>query len=74
MRNRRKSLATIENARIFIRIAEEHGSFKAWFRRLDMSNNYTGVMTELKKTFRHVGETTAHIFIYTVGEDIKHVP
>jgi 3-methyladenine DNA glycosylase Tag len=74
VRNRRKILAIIENARIFTRIADEHGSFKAWFRSLDISDNYAGVMKELKKTFKHVGETTAHIFIYTVGEDIKHVP
>jgi DNA-3-methyladenine glycosylase I len=40
VRNRRKILATIENAR----------------------------------TFSHVGDSTANIFIHTVGEDIKHTP
>jgi DNA-3-methyladenine glycosylase I len=74
VRNRRKILATIENARTFTHIAGEHGSFKTWFRGLDKSDNYAGAMKELKKTFKHVGTTTAHIFIYTVGEDIKHIP
>jgi DNA-3-methyladenine glycosylase I len=74
VRNRRKILATIENARTFMRIAEESGSFKEWFTSLDKSDNYAGAMKELQKTFKHVGKTTAHIFIYTVGEDIKHVP
>lgn len=73
VRNRRKILATIENARTFTRIAGEHGSFKEWFAGLDKSDNYAGVMKELKKTFSHVGESTANIFIHTVGEDIKYI-
>ena len=67
VRNRRKILATIGNAR-------EHGSFKEWFTGLDKSDNYADVMKELMKTFSHVGKSTANIFIHTVGEDIKHIP
>ena len=74
VRNRRKILATIENARTFTRIAGEHGSFKEWFTGLDKSDNYARVMKELKKTFSHVGDSTANIFIHTVGEDIKEIP
>jgi DNA-3-methyladenine glycosylase I len=74
VRNRRKILATIENARTFTRIAGEHGSFKKWFAGLDKSDNYAGVMKELKKAFSHVGDSTANIFIHTVGEDIKYTP
>ncbi len=74
VRNRRKILATIENARTFTRIAGEHGSFKKWFKGLDKSDNYAGVMKELKKAFSHVGNSTANIFIHTVGEDIKYIP
>jgi 3-methyladenine DNA glycosylase Tag len=74
VRNRRKIRATIENARTFTRIAVEHGSFKEWFAGLDKSDNYAGVMKELKKTFSHVGDSTANIFIHTVGEDIKYIP
>ena len=72
VRNRRKILATIENARTFTRLADENGSFKRWFTGLDKSNNYSGIVNKLKKTFRHVGDTTAHIFVYPVGENIKH--
>ena len=74
VRNRRKILATIANAREFRRIAEEHGSFKEWFTGLDKSDNYTRAMKILQETFRHVGKPTANIFIYTVGEDVKHIP
>jgi 3-methyladenine DNA glycosylase Tag len=74
VRNKRKILATIANARTFTRISREHGSFKEWFAGLDKSDNYAGVKKELKKTFSHVGDSTANIFIHTVGEDIKHHP
>ena len=74
VRNRRKILATIGNAREFKRIAEEHESFKEWFTGLDKSDNYAGAMKTLQETFSHVGKSTANIFIYTVGEDIKEIP
>jgi 3-methyladenine DNA glycosylase Tag len=74
VRNGRKIHATIANAREFRRIAEEYGSFKEWFTGLDKSNNYAGPIKALQETFSHVGKTTANIFIYTVGEDIKHIP
>ena len=74
VRNRRKIVATIGNAREFMRIAGEHGSFKEWFTGLDKSDNYAGAMKALQDTFSHVGKATANIFIYAVGENIKHVP
>ncbi len=74
VRNRRKIRATIGNAREFRRIAGEHGSFKEWFTGLDKSDNYAGVTKALREAFTQVGNSTANIFIYTVGEDIKQVP
>jgi DNA-3-methyladenine glycosylase I len=73
IRNRRKILATISNAREFERIAAEHGGFGRWLDSLDKSNNYDAVLKRLSSTFKHVGPTTAHIFLYTVGEDIKRM-
>jgi hypothetical protein len=29
------------------------------------------VLKRLSSTFKHMGPTTAHIFLYSVGEDIK---
>ncbi|MEE9519142.1 MAG: DNA-3-methyladenine glycosylase I [bacterium] len=74
VRNRRKITATIGNAQEFRRIAGEHGSFKEWFTGLDKSDNYAGVTKALREAFSQVGNSTANIFIYTVGEDIKQVP
>jgi len=71
IRNRRKILAAIHNAREFERIAAEHGGFQRWLDSLDKSNNYDAVLKRLSSTFKHMGPTTSHIFLYTVGEDIK---
>lgn len=71
IRNKRKILATIENAKEFKKIIDEAGSFRNWLENLDSSNNYTNVKKQLSRRLKHVGDTTAHIFLYTVGEDIK---
>ena len=72
VRNRNKILATIHNAREFERIAAEHGSFRGWLDGIDKSGNYEVVVRRLIDLFKHVGKSTAHIFLYTVGEDIKY--
>ena len=71
IRNQRKILATIHNAREFERIATEHGSFQRWLDGLDKTDNYTGAVRRIVSHFKHVGETTARIFLYTVGEEIR---
>ena len=72
VRNRRKITAAVQNAREFKRIAEEHGSFKDWLDGLDKSNNYASVEEQLGARMKHVGRRTAHIFLYTVGEEIEY--
>ena len=74
VRNQRKILATVHNAGEFQRIAKEHGSFQRWIDSLDKSDNYERVVKELIGHFKHVGENTAQIFLYSVGENIQHVP
>jgi DNA-3-methyladenine glycosylase I len=71
IRNKRKILATIENAKEFKRIIKDSGSFQNWLEEQDTTNNYSSVKKQLSKKLKHVGDTTAHIFLYTVGEDIK---
>ena len=71
IRNKRKILATIENAKEFKKIIEESGSFRDWLENLDSSDNFSSVKKQLSRRLKHVGDTTAHIFLYTVGEDIK---
>jgi 3-methyladenine DNA glycosylase Tag len=70
IRNRNKIVATIHNAREFERIIKESGSIPAWLRSLDKSNNYNGVIRRIKSRFKHVGETSIPLWLYSVGEDI----
>ena len=70
VRNRRKILATIHNAREMERIEGEHGSVAAWLDSLDRSNNYAGVIRRVLQTFKHLGSTSAPLWLYSVGEPI----
>jgi len=72
VRNRVKITAAIENARQFKKIKTEHGSFQAYLNSLDKSNNYALVMKELGKRFQRLGPSSARIFLYSVGEDVRH--
>ena len=71
IRNRRKILSTIHNAREFERISAEHGSFQRWLDSVDKADNYAIIVRRIADRFRHVGEATARIFLYTVGEEIR---
>jgi len=72
VRNRLKIEATIHNAGQFRAIRGKFGSFQSYLDRLDKSNNYASVIKELGKTFDRLGPSSARIFLYTVGEDVKH--
>lgn len=74
IRNKQKILATLHNAREFQHIQREHGSFKAWLESQDKSNNYDRVVKALRSRMKRVGLGTAHIFLWSVGEPIKHDP
>jgi DNA-3-methyladenine glycosylase I len=72
IRNRKKILATIENAREFEKVSLNYGGFQLWLDGLDKSNNYSNVVKQLISRFNHVGGSTARIFLYSVGEPIQH--
>jgi DNA-3-methyladenine glycosylase I len=70
IRNRRKILATIHNAREFERIIQESGDVATWLKGLDKSNNYQGVVRRLVSRFKHIGVISTPIWLYSVGEEI----
>ena len=74
IRNRNKIVATIHNAREFERVAVGHGSFQQWLDSIDKSNNYDAVVKRMRSRFKRVGPSTAHIFLWSVGEKIKYDP
>jgi len=72
VRNRKKILATVHNAKQFQKIRKEFGSFQLYLDGLDKSKNYSLVIKELSKIFKHLGPSSARIFLYSVGEDVRH--
>jgi DNA-3-methyladenine glycosylase I len=71
VRNKSKVNATIQNAAEFQAIKKEHGSFQKYLDSLDKSGNYAAVVKELTKRFKHLGPSSASLFLYTVGEKIE---
>ena len=70
VRNRAKILATIYNAQQMIAIGREFGGFRKYLDSLDKSNGYFKVIADLETRFKHVGKSTAEIFLWSVGEDV----
>ena len=71
VRNQAKITATIKNAKQFQNIRKEHGAFRVFLDSLDKSGNYTSVIKELGKRFSRLGPSSARIFLFTVGEDVR---
>jgi DNA-3-methyladenine glycosylase I len=72
VRNRGKLQAIILNAREFKEIRKQYGSFRKYLDGMDKSRNYDPVVKELSSRFKWLGPPSASMFLYTVGEDIKH--
>lgn len=72
IRNRAKIEASIINAMVFSEIQEEFGTFRDFMDNLDTSENYKYVKKELSKRFERMGPKTSMIFLYSIGEKIKH--
>lgn len=72
VRNRAKIIATVNNAKQFRNIKNEYGSFQQYLDSLNKSNNYASAIKELGKKFNRIGPSSARIFLYSVGEDIRH--
>ena len=71
VRNRAKIIATTDNAKQFQNIRKEYESFQYYLDSLDKSNNYALVIKELGKKFNRIGPSSARIFLYSVGENMK---
>jgi len=72
VKNQAKIIAAINNAKQFLNIKKEYGSFQSYLDNLDKSNNYALVIKELGKKFSRLGPSSARIFLYSVGEKIEH--
>jgi 3-methyladenine DNA glycosylase Tag len=71
VRNKGKIKAIIQNAQNFVAIEKRYGSFQKYLDSLDKSDNYANVIKDLVNKFKWLGPSSASIFLYTVGEEIK---
>jgi len=67
VRNAQKIESTIYNAKEFLKIKEEFGSFHNYLETLDKSNNYESAVIILSKRFKRLGPKSCHIFLYSIG-------
>jgi DNA-3-methyladenine glycosylase I len=72
VRNRGKLQAIILNARQFQEISKQHGSFQKYLDRLGKSDNNANAAKELTAKFKWLGPSSASMFLFTVGENVKH--
>ena len=69
IRNSAKITAVMENAHIFIRLQQEHGSFKNFLASI-RKQPYSKRRDLFAKTFRWIGRTGAFHFFWCVGEKV----
>jgi DNA-3-methyladenine glycosylase I len=72
IRNKGKIKAIIQNAQNFKTIKKQYGSFQKYLDKLDKSDNYANVVKDLTNKFKWLGPPSASLFLYTVGEKIRH--
>ncbi len=65
VRNGKKVVGTIENAGTIRQIAHEHDGMTAWIR--SYRDDVDALVKDVKKRFRHMGDTTARMFLTCVG-------
>ena len=67
IRNRRKLDAVVHNAREMLRLQERHGSFRDYLRS---HGTFEATVSDLRKTFKFLGEAGAFYFLWVVGEAV----
>ena len=69
VRNGRKIMATVDNARTIQALSREHGSFHAYLRSLD-STPYPQRRQLLTQRFKGLGRTGCFVFLWCVDEEV----
>lgn len=69
IRNGRKMEATLHNARVFLQIRREFGSFPKYLR-YSKRDGHEALVKDLTKRFKHVGSSAATWFLWSVDEPV----
>ncbi len=65
VRNEKKIRATVENAKIILDLAKEHGSVKGYIAGFGKREGK--LLEDLQYKFKHMGPATARVFLWSVG-------
>ena len=69
VRNERKIRATIDNAAQFLELKKAYGTFYGYLQHF--SGDERRLQSDLAEKFRHVGPSTARMFLWSVGYPLK---
>ncbi len=69
VRNEKKIRSVIANAQESKKIAREFGSFRGYLE--SFKGDEEGLLADLQRRFRHLGESSSRMFLYMVGEKLK---
>ncbi len=70
IRNRLKIEATVANAKVFLKLADEHGSYRRWLEPLAAGTprEKAGLYPLFRETFRFMGPETTKCYLMGVGK------
>jgi 3-methyladenine DNA glycosylase Tag len=68
IRNARKVNAIVSNAKVFLDLVKEHGSFESYLKSF-REESYEERQKILSKQFKWLGPRGAHFFLWSIGED-----
>jgi DNA-3-methyladenine glycosylase I len=67
VRNYRKLLAVVSNARKMLELDKAYGSFQKYLRS---HGSFDETLNAIRKDFKFMGPTGIYVFLYIVGEDV----
>ena len=67
VRNYRKLVAIVSNARKMLELEKEYGSFQKYLRS---HGDFDETLSTIRKDFKFMGPTGIYVFLYIVGEDV----
>ena len=67
VRNYRKLVAIVSNARKMLELEKEYGSFQKYLRS---HGDFDETLNAIRKDFKFMGPTGIYVFLYVVGEDV----
>ena len=68
IRNSRKVIAIVSNAKVFLKLIGKHGSFENYLNSF-RDKSYEEKQKILSKQFKWLGPSGAHFFLWSIGEN-----